>query len=124
MQKFAIGIFNPGKAPADNGRTVHALKLAAGLIEAGADVKVVFEGEGVGWIPRFVNRTDDSHPFVKHYGYAFDAIREHVVTCNMCCHRFDVFDAMEETGVPILGKDHEHVDIARWALEGYQVINH
>lgn len=124
MNKVVVAILNPGKEPADNGRTIHALKLAKGLIDGGADVEVIFEGEGVKWIPRFVDRTEESHPFVKHYGPVFDAVRSHVKACNMCCIRFDVADAVAAAGIPILGEGREHVDIAKYVLDGYQVINH
>lgn len=123
-KKVVVGILNPGNSPADNGRTIHALKLAAGLIAGGAEVKVVFHGEGVRWLDRFANRNEESHPFIKHYGYAFDAVREHVVTCNMCCHRFEELDAVEAAGIPVLGEPREHVDVARWVLDGFTVINH
>lgn len=123
MAKVIVGINNPGGSPADNGRTVHALKLAGGLKEAGADVVVHVHGEGVRWLDRLVNRTEDSHPFDKHYGGAFDAVRDKVVACNMCCKRFDQTEAVAAAGIPILGKGTAHTDVARWVLEGYQIIN-
>ncbi len=124
MAKIIVGIINPGESPADNGRTIHALKLAGKLKAAGADVVVHFHGEGVRWIDRFVSRTDDSHPFVKHYHGAFDDIRDRVVACNMCCKRFDQLEAVQAAEVPIHGEDREHTDVAAWVLDGYQVINH
>lgn len=124
MQRVVVGILNPGESPADNGRTIHALKLARSLKEAGSEVVVVFEGKGVTWVPRFVDRTEDSHPFVKHYGSVFDDIRPLVKACNMCCKRFDVRDQIEGAGIPIVGEGQEHIDIAHYVLEGYQVINH
>ena len=124
MKKVVVGINNPGAAPADNGRTIHALKLAAGLSEAGADVVVHVHGEGVKWIARFVERSESSHPFVKNYGYAFDAVRDKVVACNMCCKRFDQTEAVAAAGVPILGEGKAHSDVARWVMDGYQIINY
>ena len=122
--KTIVSIVNPGAAPADNGRTIHALKLASGLAAGGADVKVVFAGEGVKWVPRFEKRTEDSHPFVKHYGHVYDEVRDLVVVCNMCCIRFEALDEVRELGLPILGEGREHADFAAWVLDGYQVIHH
>jgi sulfur relay (sulfurtransferase) complex TusBCD TusD component (DsrE family) len=124
MSKVIVGIYNPGESAADNGRTVHALKLAKSLMDGGADVTVVFEGKGVAWLPRFLDRNDDSHPFVKHYGGAFDAVRANVRACNMCCKRFDVREAVEAADVPIDGEGMDHIDIGKYVLDGYQVINH
>ena len=124
MTKTIVAILNPGESPADNGRTIHALKLARGLKQAGADVKVIFEGQGVSWIRRFTARDEDSHPFVKHYGSVFDDVRDITSACNMCCKRFDAEEHVRSAEIPILGEGQEHVDIAAFVLDGYQVINH
>ncbi len=124
MNKVVVAILNPGEAPADNGRTIHALKLASKLKAAGAEVAVVFEGKGVSWLPRFVDRGEDSHPFVKHYGHVFDDVRDKVVACNMCCIRFDTTEAVSAADIPIHGEGKEHIDIAQYVIDGYQVINH
>lgn len=124
MHKVVVGVFNPGESPADNGRMVHALKLAQGLVKRGVEVVVVFEGKAVTWLPRLVHRTEDSHPFDKNYGPVFDEIRGLVEACNMCCKRFDVHEQVQAAGIPIVGEGREHIDIARYVAEGYQVINH
>lgn len=122
--RLVVAILNPGQSPADNGRTVHALDLAVRAAERGADVVVTFEGEGVRWLPRFLSRDEDSHPFVKRYGPKFDAVRERVRACNMCCIRFDVRDEVAAAGIPILGEGQDHVDVAAFALDGYTIVNH
>lgn len=122
--KFVVSILNPGKEPADNGRTIHALKLAKELKDGGAEVIVLFNGEGVSWIDRFANRNEDSHKFVKHYGYAFDAVRDLVRACNMCCKRFEAIDAVKAASVPIEGDGEDHINLGKLALEGYQIINY
>ncbi|MEM6994700.1 MAG: DsrE family protein [Myxococcota bacterium] len=124
MTKIVVGITNPGSSPADNGRTVHALKLAGALKAKGADVIVHFHGEGVKWIDRFVNRNDDSHPFVKNYGPAFDAVRASARACNMCCKRFDQSEAVQAASLPIDGEGRDHTDVARWVVDGYQLVNY
>ena len=124
MAKVLVEILNPGQAPEDNGRTVHALKLAAGLKAAGAEVCVVFAGKGVTWVPRFLDRTEDSHPFVKRYGPVFDEVRDVVHACNMCCKRFDVTAAVDRGNIPIEGTGDQHIDIAAYVLKGYQIVTH
>ncbi|MCH9680581.1 MAG: DsrE family protein [Deltaproteobacteria bacterium] len=122
--KVIVGVLNPGESPADNGRMVHALQLAKRLVDSGAEVEVVFEGKAVTWLPRLTQRTEDSHPFDKHYGPVFDSIRHRVRACNMCCKRFDATEAVAAADIPIVGQGQDHIDIARYVLEGYQVINH
>lgn len=118
-----VCILNPGQAPADNGRTIHAFKLAGALKKAGAEVKTVFAGEGVTWLERFENRTEDSHPFVKNYAYAYDDIRDTIVTCNMCNIRFNATEAVEAAKLPVVGEGKDHIDLAPYVLEGWQLIN-
>ncbi len=124
MKKVVIGVFNPGESPADNGRMIHALKLATDLKTAGAEVILMFEGKAVTWIPRLSDRNDDSHPFVKAYGGLFDDLVAISQACNMCCKRFDATDGVKAAKVSIIGEGSEHADIASLVLDGYQVINH
>jgi len=124
MAKVIVGIQNPGEAAYHNGQTIHALKLAKKLKEAGAEVNVVFQAKGVTWIPRFANRSEESHPFVKNYGDVFDAVQDRILACNMCCIRFDVREPVDAAGIPIIGEGREHIDIAQYVLDGYQIINH
>ena len=123
-QKFVISIINPGDCPADNGRTIHALKLAKELKEGGAEVQLMFDGQGVQWIERFTQRTEDSHPFVKHYGHVFDEVRDLARACNMCCKRFDSLEAAQKAELPIDGVEREHVNLGKLALDGWQIIHH
>ncbi len=123
-QRIVVGVFNPGESPADNGRMIHALQLAKTLMDRGAQVELVFEGKAVTWLPRLTTRTDDSHPFDKHYGPVFDEVRHLAKACNMCCKRFDVTDAVAAAEIPIIGENRDHIDIAQYVLDGYQVINH
>ena len=123
-QKFVIAVLNAGTQPADNGLTIHALKLAKELRDGGAEVMVVFEGQGVSWIDRFASRDESSDGFVKHYGYAFDAIRDVTHACNMCCKRFEAVDAVTKAGIPIEGAGEDHINLGRLALAGYRIINH
>jgi hypothetical protein len=124
MQKVVINILNPGEAPEHNGQMVHALFLAKELHEGGATVEVIFQGKGVSWLPRFTARNDDSHPFVKHYGEVFDAIRPLVRACNMCCKRFDATEAVQGAEIPILGEGKGHANVGSYLLDGYQVLNY
>lgn len=122
-KKVILNILNPGATAADNGRTITALKLAENLVNAGAEVKVAFQGEGVKWIGRFHARTDESHPFVRNYGGTFDGLHAHVETCNMCCKRFDSTEAAQAAGVPIHGDGNAHWDMAGLLLADWQILN-
>lgn len=124
MEKVIVNILNPGEAPEHNGQTVHALYMAKNLHDAGATVEVIFQGKGVTWLPRFITRNDESHPFVKHYGEVFDAVRPFVRACNACCKRFDVLEAVQGAEIPILGEGQGHADVASYLVAGYQVLNY
>jgi len=123
-KRFIVGVVNPGETPADNGRTIHALKLAGELKDGGAEVMVLFHGQGITWLPRFINRTADSHPFVRNYGYAFDQVQDEVHACNMCCKRFASREAIEALEVRIHGEGSDHMNLGALLLDGWQLINY
>lgn len=47
----------------------------------------------------------------------------HVKACNMCCIRFNATEAVQAAGIPIVGEGKDHIDIGRYVVEGWQVVN-
>ena len=123
MNKFLITVLNPGESAADNGRMIHALTFASSCKKSDAEFELIFSGKAVEWVPKFLERNDDSNPFVKHYGYYFDEVISHIKVCNMCCKRFDVHELISQSDVPIVGVEKDHIDLSSYITGGYQFIN-
>lgn len=122
-EKIAVVLFMEHQRPADRGRMAHALHLARDLKRAGVDLKVVFAGKSVEWLPQLTNpNRAEQHPFVNNYGNVFDEIRPHVEACNFCTIRFDTAEAIREAEIPISGEGRDHMELGRYVLDGYRVI--
>ena len=119
MAKYAITVLANSTEPADRGRMVHAAHLVTELREAGHDVKLIFGGQGVTWIPLF---EANEHPFAQAYGQHYKNAKDITTACNMCTIRFDVKDAVAQAGIPIHGEDHDHMELGPLVSDGYQLI--
>lgn len=120
--KTVILILTEHQTPENRGRMAHALALASQLEEAGHPYKVVFAGKSVEWLPQLLNpNREEEHPFVRHYGHRFDAVRHNVQTCHFCNVRFKTLEAVSASEVPIHG-DPGHMDQSWMATEGWNVI--
>lgn len=123
MAKIAIVVLSSTETPEAHGRLIHALMDGKALKEAGHDVKLVFEGMGVTWLQEFHVR---EHPVTKGYSSEFDVLRPHILgACDFCAtKRFQVQDAVNALGIPLLGGDGHHFNASVLVAEGYQVINY
>ena len=122
MKKVAIVVTMPHETPENRGRMTKALHLAAGLKDKGAQVKLVFGGRGVEWVPQLAGDRAEGHPFLRAYGGLFDKVRDDVVACNFCCRRFEVRDAVAELGLPIEGEGKDHMALEDYVLDDWTVI--
>ena len=122
--KIAVVVFVEHSQPADRGRMAHALHLARDLKRAGVDLRFIFAGKSVEWLPELTSDDRDAqHPFVRAYGNVFDEVREHVEACNFCCIRFETKDSVASAEIPIHGKGKDHMALGQVVLDGYQIIS-
>ena len=110
--------------PQGRGKVAHTLTNALALKDAGHDVRVLFEGQGVEWLKLFEAREDG---FTEGYGERFDeAHRLGLLTgaCNFCASvRFKVSDSAERLGVPLFGEEGEHGSLVPLLEDGWQVLS-
>lgn len=122
-QKVAIVTFTEHQTPVDRGRMAHVLNLASALKEQGTEFELVFAGKAVEWLPAFLTKErSEQHPFIRNYGEHFDVVREHVITCNFCNKRFNTYETVSRAGVKIVGEGSQHMTLARYVAEGWQII--
>jgi hypothetical protein len=122
MGKYAIVVMSEhGEGnPGGQGRMVHALSAARTFKDAGEDVTVWFHGVGVTWLSVFDARYD---AFARHYGPLFDSLRDTMGgTCSFCTvKRFGSAESAERLGVPVVGPEDGHHNIADLVADGWQV---
>jgi hypothetical protein len=122
-RRVAIVTFTEHQTPENRGRMAHVLNLAHELVDKGAEVKLVFAGKSVEWLPQLIDADRAAqHPFIQHYGDHFDAVRDRVEACSFCCIRFGVRDAVEAAGIPIRGEGKRHMELSDDVLSGWQII--
>ena len=121
MEKYALIVMGSSDTPEGRGRMVHAMTAARELVDAGEDVKLLFEGIGVTWLTAFDQR---EHPFTQNYGGLFDSLKEHIHgACHFCTTgRFDAGDAVKALDIPLLGEEGGHYSFGSLVKEGFQII--
>lgn len=101
-------------------RALHSVLYASELAEAGATVRLVFDGAGTGWLARW--RREDGPPSraaalfaeLKAGGLAYEV-------CDYCAGAFDVRDELTEQGEALTGAYMDHPSIASHVADGFHV---
>lgn len=116
MAKAAIVLLADSETPEGTGRMANALTTAREFAEAGDDVRVIFDGAGVKWVPVLL---DEDHK----YHRLFESVREHVVgACAYCARAYGVKDVIEESDIPLTAEYRDHPSIRTLIVEGYEVV--
>lgn len=98
------------------GRVVNALEAVKELKEAGADVRLIFDGAGTQWVGKL------TRPEHKVNGL-FSAVRANVSgVCGHCAGAFGARTGAQEFKVPLLSEYDGHPSFRKLIAEGYQVI--
>ncbi|HBG45695.1 MAG TPA: hypothetical protein DDW94_01740 [Deltaproteobacteria bacterium] len=119
MPKIAIILHaEPGTHDA-MGRAAHALLYSRDLLEAGMEVKLVFDGGGTRWVTELSREDNPLNALYKE-------IREAGVisgVCQFCIGAFggDV-EVVKNLGLPVAGEYMGHPSISALIRDGYQII--
>ncbi len=116
MNKVAIIVLADTESHESLGRIVNALEFAKELKENNDEVKIVFDGGGVTWVPELENEEHDLHPI-------YEEIKDHIHgACRFCAKAFGVFKEVKESDVALLDEYDQHPSIRSFIVDGYQVI--
>lgn len=101
-------------------RALHSVLYAKELADAGAMVRLVFDGAGTAWLARWLrsdgppSRAAAVFAELKAGGLAYEV-------CDYCAGAFDVRDELLEHGEALSGAFLDHPSIASLVAEGFQV---
>jgi hypothetical protein len=101
-------------------RALHAVLYAKELDEAGATVRLVFDGAGTGWLARW--RTAEGA--ASRAGSIFHDLRTRGLSyevCDYCSGAFDVKSDLIEAGEALAGAYMDHPSLATHVAEGFAV---
>lgn len=117
MHRVAIVVLADAETKGDLGRVFNALMAADEFAEAGDEVRLVFDGAGVKWIPELSNPEHKAHGL-------FAKLKPHVTdVCRYCAGAFGVDDKVKGDDAPLTGGGYQdHPSFRRLIDEGFQVI--
>ncbi|CAN5331186.1 hypothetical protein BH23BAC3_BH23BAC3_26650 [soil metagenome] len=116
MNKVAVVVLAENGTHEALGRVLNALELAKEMQEEGDDVKVIFDGAGVTFIPELEKEDHDIHPVYQAVKPAIEG------ACKFCCKAFDVINEVNKTDVDLLDDYDDHPSLRSYIADGYQVV--
>jgi hypothetical protein len=116
MPRIALVVLAGTDGPSNMGRAVNALETAAEAIEAGDDLRLVFDGAGTQWIGAFA---DPEHRY--HDLYA--EVKAHITgACQYCAIAYGVKAAVVAEGIPLLTEHRGHPSLRGLVADGFAVL--
>lgn len=101
-------------------RALHSVIYATELADAGATVRLLFDGAGTEWLARWAAATDSPSRAAR----LFAGLRDRGVAfevCDYCAGAFEVRDQLAEAGQPLSGGYMDHPSIAAHVADGFAV---
>ena len=101
-------------------RALHSVLYAKELAEAGATIRLVFDGAGTGWLARWIknegagSRAAAVFAELRLAGLAYEV-------CDYCAGAFDVREDLTDAGEALSGAYMDHPSIAAHVADGFQV---
>lgn len=116
MSKTTIVILADTKSHGDLGRVSNAIETAKELRKANDEVKIIFEGAGIKWVPQLAQEESKLH-------HSFEKLKDSIAgTCSFCSHAFGVKNAIQTTGIKLLDEFEGHPSMKHYIDNNYQVI--
>lgn len=117
MTKIAIVVFSDTNTVEALGKVSNAFMLANEALEAGDQLKIIFEGAGTKWIGELENEEHKLHGLYKE-------LKDKITgACSFCAQAFGVKAQVEKAGISLLSEYKDHPSIRNLVAEGYSVIS-
>ena len=115
MNKIALVIYSKLEG-SGNSAIYRSLMFAQELRNAGDDVTLVFDSAGS------LAAAELAQPGHKMHALYLDVKALVRGVCRYCANSYGVLDAIEASGLPLLGNDRGHASLRQLLLEGRQII--
>lgn len=116
MTKIAIVVFADTNTMEAMGKVSNAFVLANEAIEAGDELKIIFEGAGTKWIGELEKEDHKLHGL-------YQGIKGRITgVCKFCAQAFGVKNEIEKAGLPLIDEYKSHPSLRNLFVEGYHVI--
>ena len=115
MNKVAIIILAEKGSHEAMGRVANALEFAKEMKDHDDDVRIIFDGAGVTFIPELANEESKMNPL-------FKAVEDKIVgACKYCSKAFGVINEVRKTDVDLIAEYDDHPSLRKQVNEGYQI---
>ena len=116
MTKIAIVVFSDTNTMEAMGKVTNAFMLATEAIEAGDELKIIFEGAGTKWIGKLEKEDHKLHGL-------YQSIKTNITgVCKFCAQAFGVKSEIEKAELPLLDEYKSHPSLRNLFAEGFQVL--
>jgi hypothetical protein len=115
MTKAALVVYVGTADSSDAGRVINAMVAAKEFIEAGDEVKLIFDGAGTQWIPIL-----ESEEYQYHDLYM--VVRDAVAVCEYCVNAHGVENAVRSAGLERLTDNDGHPSIRSLIDDDYEIV--
>jgi hypothetical protein len=116
MNKVAIVVLAEAGSHEALGRVVNAMSFAKELNENGDDVKIIFDGAGVTFVPLLEDEDHDAHPLYQSIKPVIEG------ACKFCSKAFGVINEVRKTDVKLLDDFDDHPSLRGYMEDGYQIV--
>lgn len=116
MTKIAIVVFSDTNTMEAMGKVSNAFVLASEAIEAGDELKIIFEGAGTKCIGEMEKADHALHQMYQN-------TKKHITgVCAYCAKAFGVKNEVEKADISLLDEYKSHPSLRNLVVEGFQVI--
>jgi len=116
MTKVAIVILAENGSHESMGRVANALEFAKELKEENDDVRIIFDGAGVTFVPELADENHDANPLFKAVEDKIDG------ACKYCSKAFGTINQVRKTDIPLLAEYDNHPSLRKYVTDGYQIV--
>lgn len=114
--KTAIIVLADDETHEGLGRVVNAMVAAKEMLDAGDEVKLIFDGGGTVWPGELAEEEHQSHRL-------WESVRDSVHgACSYCADAFDATEGVEGAGVKLLDEYKRHPSVRGLLDDGFEVI--
>ncbi|WP_302082000.1 hypothetical protein [Salinibaculum rarum] len=115
MTKAALVVYAGTDDSSDAGRVINAMVATKEFIEAGDEVKLVFDGAGTQWIPILESEEYEYHDL-------YTVVRDAVAVCGYCANAHGVENAVASAGLDRLTANDGHPSIRSLVADEYEIV--
>jgi hypothetical protein len=115
MAKAALVVYAGTDDSSDAGRVINAMVAAREFIEAGDEVKLIFDGAGTQWIPILESAEYEYHDL-------YTVVRDVVAVCEYCANAHGVENAVQSAGLDHLSANDGHPSIRSLVDDDYEIV--